>query len=337
MWKRTSLVADNMSAVCRPQFRKLDDGDDRQELLESQTQVSKPALAKHESVKVDNLIRDPRRELRHVRRERKCSHVEGRGSLEQWCDSKLCALVDPEGSCQLCDSLCAIHITLMLCRMKRLIPAAMGLGYISAEQESVTSAAMPHLTSANGGISRVNYKRLVTAAAELFDRLSGAWWIPALLMRLFVGYFFMETGWAKIHNLDAFTTRFEGWGIPYPAFNAALSAYTEFLGGGLTILGLGMRFVSIPMIINMIVAILTVKLKNVGGLDDFAELDEPLYALSFVWLFFSGAGWLSIDGLIKPVISSWLQQNKSKSSAEAPNDQASLVEDPHLLSGHDSH
>ncbi len=65
-------------------------------------------------------------------------------------------------------------------------PGCYGVGYISAEQEYVTSAAMPHLTSANGGISRVNYKRLVTAAAELFDRLSAAWWIPALLMRLFV-------------------------------------------------------------------------------------------------------------------------------------------------------
>ena len=196
---------------------------------------------------------------------------------------------------------------------------------------------MPHLTSANGGVSTVNYKRLVTATAELLDRLSAAWWIPALLMRLFVGYFFMETGWAKIHNLDSFATRFAQWGIPHPAFNAALSAYTEFLGGALTIVGLGMRFVSIPMIINMVVAILTVKLKNVGGLDDFAELDEPLYALSFVWLFFSGAGWLSIDGLIKPAISSWLGQNKSKSLAEAPNHEASLVEDPHLVSRHDSH
>ena len=178
------------------------------------------------------------------------------------------------------------------------------LGHISAEGESVTSAARPHLIDANGGVSRVNYKRLVAAAAELFDRLSTAWWIPALLMRLFVGYFFMETGWAKIHNLDAFTMRFAQWGIPYPVFNAALSAYTEFLGGALTILGLGMRFVSIPMIINMIVAILTVKLKNVGSLDDFAEPDEPLYALSFVWLFFSGAGWLSVDGFLKHVINS---------------------------------
>src|SRR5260370_12751694 len=155
-------------------------------------------------------------------------------------------------------------------------------------------------------------------ATEICDRLSAAWWIPALLMRLFVGYFFMETGWAKIHNLDAFTTRFAGWGIPYPAFNAELSAYTEFLGGALTILGLGMRFVSIPMIINMIVAILTVKLKNVGGLDDFAELHEPLYALTFVWLFFSGAACVSMAGFIKPVIRSWPQPNHSKTPAHTP-------------------
>jgi putative oxidoreductase len=157
----------------------------------------------------------------------------------------------------------------------------------------------------------VNPKQLVKFATELSDRLSAAWWIPALLMRLFVGYFFMETGWGKIHHLAAFTTRFEQWGIPYPSFNAALSAYTEFLGGALTILGLGMRFVSIPMIINMIVAIITVKLKNVGGLDDFAELDEPLYALSFVWLFFSGAGWLSIDGLLRQFVNKAISRDKS--------------------------
>jgi putative oxidoreductase len=183
----------------------------------------------------------------------------------------------------------------------------------------------------------VNPKKLVMFAAEIFDRLSAAGWIPALLMRLFVGYFFMETGWAKIHNLDAFTTRFAQWGIPYPAFNAALSAYTEFLGGALTILGLAMRFVSIPMIINMIVAILTVKLKNVSGLDDFAELDEPLYALSFVWLFFSGAGWLSVDGFLKHVINSWLHQNKSQGIAQAPIGETSLTEDAGMLARHDGH
>ena len=163
----------------------------------------------------------------------------------------------------------------------------------------------------------MNLVKLAKPASELFDRLWTVSWIPALLTRLFVGYFFMETGWAKIHNLDSFAMRFAEWGIPHPAFNAALSAYTEFLGGALTIVGLGMRFVSIPMIINMVVAILSVKLKSVGGLDDFVELDEPLYALTFVWLFFSGAGWLSIDGLLKQTLGSWVRHDRSQAAVSA--------------------
>jgi putative oxidoreductase len=123
-------------------------------------------------------------------------------------------------------------------------------------------------------------------------------WLAPLLMRLFLGYFFMETGWGKIHNLDGFTQRFMQWGIPHPAFNAALSAYTEFLGGALTIVGLAMRFVSIPMMINMAVAVLSVKIKDVHGLNDFVELDEPLYALGFFWLMMAGPGAVSIDHLI---------------------------------------
>src|ERR1700745_4416710 len=70
-------------------------------------------------------------------------------------------------------------------------------------------------------------------------------WVAQLLVRLFVGYFFMETGWGKLHNLDGFAHRFAGWGIPFPYFNATLSAYTEFIGGWLTIIGLGTRLISI--------------------------------------------------------------------------------------------
>jgi hypothetical protein len=57
--------------------------------------------------------------------------------------------------------------------------------------------------------------------------------------------------------------------------------------------------VSIPMIVNMVVAILSVKLKEVTSLTDFVNLDEPLYALVYVWFFFFGAGWLSVDGILK--------------------------------------
>jgi putative oxidoreductase len=148
----------------------------------------------------------------------------------------------------------------------------------------------------------MNLKWIGSLLTAIFRGLSKLTWIPQLLMRLFVGYFFMTSGWGKIHDLASFTQNFVGWGIPYPAFNAALSAYTEFLGGALTIAGLGMRFVSVPMIINMIVAIVTVKLKEVSSLTDFANLDEPMYGLVYVWLAFSGAGAVSLDAIIKVMI-----------------------------------
>jgi putative oxidoreductase len=136
---------------------------------------------------------------------------------------------------------------------------------------------------------------------ETIHLLNGQEWIAQLLVRVFVGYFFMETGWAKLHNLDGFARRFADWGIPWPHFNAALSAYTEFIGGLLTIFGIGTRLVSIPMIINMLVAILKVNLMSVNTLDDFFELDEPLYALTYLWLLISGPGWVSVDYLISPI------------------------------------
>ncbi len=129
-------------------------------------------------------------------------------------------------------------------------------------------------------------------------KLQGAQWLPQLLTRLFVGYFFLETGLGKVRNIEAMTERFSDWGIPFPHFNAVLSGYTELIGGALVLVGLFTRLVSIPMVINMLVALISVKLKKVTGLDDFVELDEPLYALAFFWLIFSGAGRVSLDHLL---------------------------------------
>ncbi len=123
-------------------------------------------------------------------------------------------------------------------------------------------------------------------------------WLAPLVVRLFFGYFWLETGWAKLHNLAAFTERFINWGIPFPAFSAALSAGTEFVGGGLIMIGLLTRLTAIPMIINMVVAIALVVIKNVGSFDDLIELDEFVYILIFFWLLMAGPGKVSVDTLI---------------------------------------
>ncbi len=152
------------------------------------------------------------------------------------------------------------------------------------------------------GFKSVTFKSVTLSADETLRMLSSFQWLAPLMVRLFVGYFFFETGWAKLHNLDAFAQHFMQWGIPHPAFNAALSAYTECIGGALTVAGLGTRVVSVPMMINMAVAIITVKMKSVTGLNDFVELDEPLYALAYFWLLVSGPGVVSVDYLIRSAI-----------------------------------
>jgi putative oxidoreductase len=139
---------------------------------------------------------------------------------------------------------------------------------------------------------------MIAQAAALIGALERAGWVPILLVRLFVGYFFFVTGLAKVQHLDAMAERFAGWGIPLPAFSAALSGWTELLGGALVALGLLTRLAAVPLCINMVVAIAAVNIRRVSDLDEFVELSEPLYALVFLWLVFSGPGRVSLDHLV---------------------------------------
>ncbi len=139
---------------------------------------------------------------------------------------------------------------------------------------------------------------LIDRLQPMVRKLETQAWLPLLLLRLFLGYFFFTTGVAHLKNLDNVTKFFTSLNIPMPAFNAALSSYTEVLGGALLMLGLLTRLVSIPLCINMVVATITAKLAKVAGLGDFVELSEPLYALVFFLFIFSGAGRASLDYLL---------------------------------------
>jgi putative oxidoreductase len=143
---------------------------------------------------------------------------------------------------------------------------------------------------------RQGLTRWINLCLGLTDSLD---WLAPLMVRIYFGYFWTETGWGKIHNLDAFTQRFIGWGIPYPHFSAALSGYTEWTGGILIMLGLLTRLVSIPLMFNMLVAIVKVKVKEVTGINDFAEMDEALYIFILFWLMMAGPGRVSVDHLIR--------------------------------------
>src|SRR5688572_10195686 len=75
-----------------------------------------------------------------------------------------------------------------------------------------------------------------------------------LVIRLYWGWAFAQSGWGKLTNLERTAGFFESINIPLPKVNAVLAGGTECLGGILLALGLFARPASVPLIFTMLVA-----------------------------------------------------------------------------------
>lgn len=131
------------------------------------------------------------------------------------------------------------------------------------------------------------------------ERLNSLKDIPPLLFRLILAYGFFMPAMMKWGDIGAIAGWFESMGIPMPALNAYLAASTEMAAVILLPLGLATRLISIPLIITMLVAIVTVHLGNgfEAGSNGF---EIPLYYLLMLFaLLINGAGKISLDNLIK--------------------------------------
>ena len=127
--------------------------------------------------------------------------------------------------------------------------------------------------------------------------------IPLLFIRLVLAYGFYTTASMKWSNISGVAEWFGSLGIPAPAFNAYLAASTEIAGVVLLTLGLATRFISIPLMITMIVAIITVHLPNgfEAGNNGF---EIPLYYFMMLFmLLINGAGRISVDNYLSKKIS----------------------------------
>ncbi len=129
--------------------------------------------------------------------------------------------------------------------------------------------------------------------------LSTAKSLPLFLIRMVLAYGFYEPAVMKWTNINDIIDWFKGMGIPFPALNAYLAAGTEALGVILLVLGLGIRFITIPLIVVMLVAIKTVHWGNGFEAGDNG-FEIPLYYLIFLLaLLVFGAGKWSLDELIR--------------------------------------
>ena len=123
-------------------------------------------------------------------------------------------------------------------------------------------------------------------------------WVPQTAARLALGWIFVQSGWGKLHNLENVIGYFDTLGIPAPHLQAPFVAGVEFVGGLLILGGLFTRFVSVPLAITMVVALLTAKREDIAAAGDLYGAVEFLYLLGFGYLAAFGAGLLSLDEIL---------------------------------------
>ncbi|MDD3325170.1 MAG: DoxX family protein [Sulfurospirillaceae bacterium] len=119
-----------------------------------------------------------------------------------------------------------------------------------------------------------------------------------LIARLTIAYGFYEPAINKWSDIGSVAKWFGTLGIPFPTLSAYLTASTELLGVGLLALGLLTRVISLPLIVVMIVAIVTVHLPNgfSAGANGF---EIPFYYMVFLFIFASfGSGKISLDSIL---------------------------------------
>lgn len=122
--------------------------------------------------------------------------------------------------------------------------------------------------------------------------------LSLLLARVVLAYGFYTPAMNKWADIGAIAVWFESLGIPLPTLNAYMAATTELVGVVLLSLGLFTRLISLPLIIVMIVAIVTVHLPHGFAAGDNG-FEIPLYYMLFLAIFASmGAGRFSLDHLL---------------------------------------
>lgn len=118
--------------------------------------------------------------------------------------------------------------------------------------------------------------------------------LPLLAMRLILAWNFVDPALRKYNHFGDIVEWFGEMGLPAPGLMAFLATTTEILVFILLPLGLGTRFIAVPGMVTMLVAIFAVHWE-----DGYSGFEVPfLYFGMFFTLFIYGAGRLSLDYLL---------------------------------------
>lgn len=123
--------------------------------------------------------------------------------------------------------------------------------------------------------------------------------LPPLIFRFILAYGFFEPALKKLNNFNDIVGWFgSGLHIPFPYLNAVMAVTVENLAYVLLPLGLATRLISIPLMVVMVVAIVTVHLDN-GFACSKNGFEIPFYYFFMLFsLAITGPGKLSLDALL---------------------------------------
>lgn len=104
--------------------------------------------------------------------------------------------------------------------------------------------------------------RLFTQAQQQLNKTNSADFLAPLALRLYLAPVFWVAGTNKLSDMDSVIAWFGnpdwGLGLPFPELLAWLATSTEVGGAVLLLTGLAVRWVSIPLMITMLVAMFSV-------------------------------------------------------------------------------
>ena len=119
--------------------------------------------------------------------------------------------------------------------------------------------------------------QLLTHMQDLLDSTRKADFLGPLALRLYLVPVFWVAGTNKIDGFENVVAWFGnsdwGLGLPFPAFMATLAVGAEIVGAIALLVGLGVRWMSIPLMITMLVAMFSVHWKN--GWQAVADPSSP--------------------------------------------------------------
>lgn len=107
---------------------------------------------------------------------------------------------------------------------------------------------------------------LILKLEAMLNKAKPAEFLAPLALRLYLAPVFWMAGYSKMTGFENTAAWFGnpdwGLGLPAPTLMAFLATATEVVGSIMLLLGFGTRYISIPLMITMLVAIFAVHIQN---------------------------------------------------------------------------